>query len=455
MDFLRIFISGMAFLSYVSAGFPSQPNGIRTTSLPTGASISYKETFICETKSKAWAGYVHLPSSLTRDIQPSDPYNISMFFWYFEAHNKPEHAQTAIYLAGGPGDSSMFGATQDGGPCVVLQDSNSTAPNPFSWNRNVNMLYVDQPVGSGYSYDEIIQSTHNLLFAGTPLTETGITPFEAYNGTIPPQNTTFLYGNFPSQRPDRTANSTAVAARTMWHFSQAWFKSFPEYRTSNKKISLWGNSYGGYWTSGTGAFFQKQNDRIRSGKLNDSMILELDTIGMTNGCLDMLFQGGFYPQMAYNNTYGLEVIPKDVYEEAAFNFTKPGGCRDQVMKCRDLGDLHDPEQLSLDDTVNDACVNATIYCSEFVLGAYDALSNVSVTAHVETQSKLTTGFSGVTLTWRKSTAREQQNLMIDLILRTNRHMKPDPFPPAYATGFFNQHWVQQALGSPINFTSGQ
>ncbi len=29
----------------------------------------------------------------------------------------------------------------------------------------------------------------------------------------------------------------------------------------------------------------------------------------------------------------------------------------------------------------------------------------------------------------------------------------DPLPHSYTSGFFNQHWVQQELGVPINFTS--
>mgnify|MGYP005990501349 FL=1 len=33
------------------------------------------------------------------------------------------------------------------------------------------------------------------------------------------------------------------------------------------------------------------------------------------------------------------------------------------------------------------------------------------------------------------------------------HLKPDPYPPAYSNGFFNQAWVQSALGVPVNYTS--
>lgn len=33
------------------------------------------------------------------------------------------------------------------------------------------------------------------------------------------------------------------------------------------------------------------------------------------------------------------------------------------------------------------------------------------------------------------------------------HKLPDPFPPSYLIGFFNQHWVQGELGVPVNFSA--
>ena len=372
------------------------------------------QTCICETEARAWAGYVHMPTTYLSDIEGSDPYNVSMFFWYFEARHDPGNAPAAIYLAGGAGESSMYGPTGDGGPCYVLADSNTTATNQWSWNEHVNMLYIDQPVSTGFSYDALINSTLDLLFLGEPLSETGITPISEYNGTVPASNTTFLYGILPSQNPNHTANTSALAARTLWHFAQVWFEEFPEYRTYDKRISIWGNSYGGYWTTSTAAYFQKQNVRIANGELKGSHILQLDTLGMTNGCVDGLYQSYWYPDMAYNNTYDLQVIPLDVYEEAKTNFTKPGGCRDLILRCRELGAMYDPDQLANNATVNNACLNAEDYCSTYVQGAYDAHSNRS-----------------------------------DFDMA---HMKPDPYPPYYTAGFFNQHWVQQELGVPLNFT---
>ena len=108
-------------------------------------------------------------------------------------------------------------------------------------NNKVNMLYVDQPVGVGYSYDTLVKSTQDLLFLGKPKESTGITPFEAYEGHVPPENTTFKYGMFPTQDYNRTANTTGIAAVTLWHFAQVWFSDFPQWTTTNKQVGVWGN----------------------------------------------------------------------------------------------------------------------------------------------------------------------------------------------------------------------
>jgi carboxypeptidase D len=402
--------------SFTFAQFPPQPEGVTTKQLQhiPGASISYKETSICETSAKAWAGYVHLPSSVLADIETDEPYNISMFFWYFEAREDPRNAPTTIYLAGGPGEPGVSGALSDGGPCTVNPNSNSTTNNPYSWNTYVNMLYIDQPVSTGFSYTKQVKSTLNLMFLGDPLTETGITPFEAYDGAVPPQNTTFNYGVFSEQNPQKTANSTVTAAKTIWHFSQAWFSSFPEYNTCKKEVIIFGNSYGGFYVPVTAGYFVEQNAKIAMGQL-DGTVIPIDTVGWTNGCTDLLVQGEWYPDQAYNNTYGLEVVPKDIYEEMKHNFTKPGGCRDQIELCRELGDKYDPEQLNTNATVNKVCVTATEYCYGYVAGAYGALSNRSV---------------------------------FDMA-----HLDPDPWPTVHWYGYLTQEWVLKDLGVPVNFSS--
>ncbi|KAK0942215.1 hypothetical protein LTR29_006296 [Friedmanniomyces endolithicus] len=405
----------VASSAVAQGGFPPPlARDIKTVPVAgSDASISYRETSICEEHAKAWAGYVRMTSTYIQDVQGDDPYNASYFFWYFEARVNPREAPTAIYLAGGPGQSSIWGAVSDGGPCYVNPDSNSTTSNEWSMNTHVNMLYVDQPNSVGFSYDVVLNSTFDTLFlVPEALNDTGIVSFDEYPEGVPEANSTLWYGSFPSQNILHTANTTAIAARTLWHFAQGFFGSFPEYKTCNKDISLWGNSYGGYTVPVTAAYFVSQNEKIQNGKLNGSAAVELpvDTIGFTNGCTDLLYQLEYYPQMAYNNTYGLQVINETVYEMA---MAAVPACLQLVRDCRSLSEEYDADQFAFNETVNAVCTNATATCAA-IGAAYDLVSNRS-----------------------------------DFDMA---HMKPDPFPPYYLAGFLNQEWVQKELGVPVNYT---
>jgi carboxypeptidase C (cathepsin A) len=57
----------------------------------------------------------------------------------------------------------MFGATMMGGPCYINDDANSTTLNPWSFNNEANVLYIDQPVQTGFSYDVLINGTLDQL----------------------------------------------------------------------------------------------------------------------------------------------------------------------------------------------------------------------------------------------------------------------------------------------------
>lgn len=269
-------------------------------------------------------------------------------------------------------------------------------------------------MGTGFSYTARVNATLNQLFLGSPPTKTGITPLAAYGGHVPPENGTFMYGTFSEQNPEKTVNNTMSAAKTLWHFCQAWFSSFPEYTTTNKNLNLFGNSYGGYWVPATAQYIVQQNNAIKTLRCNGTVI-PVGTVGWTNGCVDELIQGEWYPEQAYNNTYNLQVIPEQAYKEATNNFTKPGGCADLIKECRALGNKLDPNYLSTNAKVNKLCVEALEYCFVYVLGAYNVFSNRSV---------------------------------FDMA-----HLDPDPFPTSYWNGFFNREWVQAELGVPVNLTA--
>lgn len=56
-----------------------------------------------------------------------------------------------MWLNGGPGCSSTTGLLFENGPCTIISP-NHTAPNPHSWSNVANMIFLDQPIGTGFSY---------------------------------------------------------------------------------------------------------------------------------------------------------------------------------------------------------------------------------------------------------------------------------------------------------------
>ena len=130
------------------------------------------------------------------------------------------------------------------------------------------------------------------------------------------------------------------------------------------------------------AHFESQNRKIPNNTANckidglHAKRISLDTLGLTNPCVDTQIEAQFYPHFAFNNTYGLRTITEELYRDSLNNLTKPDGCHDLIKACRILGTVSDQEQTGRNRTVNAACALASTYCFEFVLGAYFTTSGV-------------------------------------------------------------------------------
>ena len=109
------------------------------------------------------------------------------------------------------------GALQENGPCFVCGDSNSTYLNLWNWNNEVNMLYIDQPVQVGFSYDVLTNVTVNLAAVDDDFPD-AVQPADFSNG-VPAQNNTFIVRTMSNQSSQSAPNSTVHAAHALWHFA--------------------------------------------------------------------------------------------------------------------------------------------------------------------------------------------------------------------------------------------
>ncbi|KIP01841.1 hypothetical protein PHLGIDRAFT_131081 [Phlebiopsis gigantea 11061_1 CR5-6] len=236
----------------------------------------------------------------------------SIWFWFFEARENPDTAPLAIWLNGGPGSSSMIGLFQENGPCRINNDSKTVSLNPNSWNNVANMLYIDQPVGVGFS--------HGTTDVGT----------------------------------------SQEAAEDIWSFLQIFFADSRFSKFQTNEFALWTESYGGHYGPTFAAYFLQQNAAIAAGTVK-GIPINLKVLGVGNGLTDPLSQYPGYISYAASNPYHA-LVSSSTIKSANTSFYTSGGCRDQITSCYKTGSTS-------------TCSAAQSYCNDRILsplaGNYD------------------------------------------------------------------------------------
>ncbi|KAF2012406.1 putative carboxypeptidase S1 [Aaosphaeria arxii CBS 175.79] len=202
----------------------------------TGSKLQFvSNSGICETTPgvNQHSGYI----SVGKDIK--------MWFWFFEARQNPSTAPLAAWFGGGPGTASAL----IHGPCKFEGNSSRTTPinNTFSLNNYANMLYIDQPIGAGFSYGNV------------------------------------------------SINSTVNAAPFVWKFIQAFYSSFPKYKS--RDFGIFTESYGGHFGPQFAKHILDQNEANTGEPIN------LVALGINNGWFDAAVQIPSYVTFSYINTY--------------------------------------------------------------------------------------------------------------------------------------------------------
>tara|TARA_B100000524_G_scaffold214284_2_gene112403 strand:+ start:2686 stop:4023 length:1338 start_codon:yes stop_codon:yes gene_type:complete len=210
--------------------------GFTPQSASQHGSLSASSPHLCDPTVRQSSGYFTLSTSTLLQKH--------YFYWFFESRHAPATDPVVLWMTGGPGCSSEVALFGENGPCTVNADGLNTTRNPFSWNERANLLYIDQPAGTGFSYGLGMDHEEN-----------------------------------------------AVAA-DMYDFLQHFFKAHPEMQHND--FYTFGESYGGHYVPAVTHLIWQNNKKVGG----DHVKINLKGVGIGNGLTQPSIQYKYYAPMA-------------------------------------------------------------------------------------------------------------------------------------------------------------
>ncbi|GAV52247.1 hypothetical protein ZYGR_0AG02380 [Zygosaccharomyces rouxii] len=215
----------------IAKGFSNRLESVQVLQSPidVGYSLRIKQvdpSKLGVDKVKQWSGYL--------DYEDSKHF----FYWAFESRNDPSKDPVILWLNGGPGCSSFTGLLFELGPSQIGSQI-KPIHNPYSWNNNATVIFLEQPLGVGFSYG------------------------------------------------DEKITSTRAAGRDVYIFLELFFEKFPELRTHDFHIA--GESYAGHYIP------QIAHEIVIE---NPERTFDLTSVLIGNGVTDSLVQDDYYQPMA-------------------------------------------------------------------------------------------------------------------------------------------------------------
>ncbi|KAL8120519.1 serine carboxypeptidase-like 34 [Apium graveolens] len=160
----------------------AQQQADRIGRLPGQPAVSFKQ----------YSGYVTVNESHGR----------ALFYWFFEATESPENKPLLLWLNGGPGCSSIgYGEAEELGPFLTQKGQPELRFNNHSWNKAANLLFLESPIGVGFSYSNTSSDLNDL--------------------------------------------GDTITAKDSYIFLVNWFKRFPQFKSHEFYIA--GESYAGHY----------------------------------------------------------------------------------------------------------------------------------------------------------------------------------------------------------------
>ncbi|PNP79291.1 hypothetical protein FNYG_07367 [Fusarium nygamai] len=288
--------------------FPSQSEfaASETPGLPSFSVRANNVTAaVCNSSTPGVSGFIDTPED-----------DSHVFFWLFESKNDFSQDPIILFMSGGPGASSTgFGNLMELGPCRVKTDGSGTVDNPYGWNTNATVLFVDQPVPVGFSYGK----------------------------TMP--------------------KGLAEASKAMDRFLRQFFLAFPA--LSDRDFYIAGESYGGSWVPALAATIVERQTRsnaqeraaVRYPGMQRTLTtsrpkdINLKGIMIGNGLVKLPVQNPAAleaacsgPGSIFNSSQCLEWAPRSLWCEQNLVICDSRGwlsdeCKHALNLCNEMGDL--------------------------------------------------------------------------------------------------------------------
>src|SRR5882757_3470735 len=190
-----------------------------------------------------------------------------------------------MWLNGGPGCSSSVGLLLELGPCRISDGGANTTHNPHSWNAKANMIFLDQPINTGYSYSD--------------------------DGS--------------------TVNTSPVAGKDVYAFLELFLSRFPEYSTQPFHIAA--ESYGGRLAPHIANVIYTENKKITVAS-SGLVKINLASIILGNGMTDNYVQMASVPDYLCEGPYPIYDDPEGV--ECTALRSKVPTCQRMIKACHNF-----------------------------------------------------------------------------------------------------------------------
>lgn len=175
---------------------------------------------------KQYTGYL--------DVEDEDKH---FFFWAFESRNDPKNDPVILWMNGGPGCASEMGLFFELGPARINKQAEPVY-NPYAWNNNATVIFLDQPANTGYSYTS------------------------------------------------KPVSNSVAAGKDVYAFLELFFKQFPQYKNLDFHIAA--ESYGGHYAPVFASEILSHPERS----------FNLTSVLIGNGLVETLTQYEYYRPMA-------------------------------------------------------------------------------------------------------------------------------------------------------------